>query len=181
MQELLEELHHIPRVIEITHQNRKAYRRVYVNLPKSTGRLPIGIQERSPVGSGAGRQEPCPGTSNPAPRNLGTAALHQGNSSTNSPLYSLERYSSGTHVGNIISVVSRPSQVTSQKKQFFEVCINTGNHAVRLKEIDLALVASDRDLFNQIWDRYRHTRGYGIRKIFLKPRDVHFVMVSPRG
>lgn len=181
MQGLLEELHHIPRVIEITHQNRKAYRRVYVNLPKSTGRLPIGIQERSPVGSGAGRQERCPGTWDPTPRNLGTATLHQGNSSTNSPLYGLERYSSGTHVGNIISVVSRPSQVTSQKKQFFEVCINTGNHAVRLKEIDLALVASDRDLFNQIWDRYRHTRGYGIRKIFLKPRDVHFVMVSPRG
>jgi hypothetical protein len=41
----------------------------------------------------------------------------------------------------------------------------------------LDCVASDGDLFQQIWDRHHHARGAGIRKIFLKPRDVHFVMV----
>ena len=71
--------------------------------------------------------------------------------------------------------------VSSQESQFFEVCVNTGNHAVRLKEIDLESVTSDRDLFERIWDRYSRSRGRGLRMVFLKPRDIHFVMVRPRG
>jgi hypothetical protein len=61
--------------------------------------------------------------------------------------------------------------------RFFEVCVNVGNHAVRLKEINLDFVASDRDLFENIWDSYSKERGI-LRRIFLKPCDVHFVMVG---
>ena len=49
LQELLEELHHVPRPIDVTHQSRKAYLRVYINHSKTTGRLSTGTQDRIPV------------------------------------------------------------------------------------------------------------------------------------
>lgn len=172
MQELLEELH-------LTHQSQNAHGTVYAEPSETTSRLPVTIQERNPIGSGARGEQSLQGMSHTVPRNLGTAALHRGGRDI--PLHNPRRYYPGCDIINLTSVVSPPPQVPSKKTQFFEVCINTGSNAVRLREIDLALVASDGDLFNEIWDRYRQTRGYGMRAIFLKPRDVHFVMVSSQG
>lgn len=62
--------------------------------------------------------------------------------------------------------------------RFFEVCINKGNHAIDHHEIDISEVTSDGELFELIWDKYKGSRGFGLRRLFLRPRDVHFVMVS---
>lgn len=56
--------------------------------------------------------------------------------------------------------------------------MNIGNYAIDHHEIDISNVESDSELFSRIWDRYNSSRGYGLRRIFLRPRNVDFVMVS---
>ncbi|KAH7335627.1 heterokaryon incompatibility protein-domain-containing protein [Pyrenochaeta sp. MPI-SDFR-AT-0127] len=62
--------------------------------------------------------------------------------------------------------------------RYFEVCINIGNYAIDHHEIDISRVTSDGELFELIWDKYNCSRGFGLRRLFLRPRDVHFVMFS---
>ena len=62
--------------------------------------------------------------------------------------------------------------------KYFEVCINIGNYAIRHHEINISHVTSDSELFELIWDKYNESRGIGLRRLFLRPRNVHFVMVS---
>jgi len=117
----------------------------------------------------------------PAPETMvsgaATTTMNQGRSNSAPQPYSPNQYLPGVGVGDS-NPTTQPLEAPLRQKGFFEVCINTGNSAVRLAEIPLEFVTSDRDLFKKIWDRYRKSWGYGIRQIFLKPRDVHFVMVS---
>jgi hypothetical protein len=62
--------------------------------------------------------------------------------------------------------------------KYFEVCINIGNYAIDHHEVDITGVTSDSELFELIWDKYNSSRGIGLRRVFLRPRDVQFVMVS---
>jgi len=105
-----------------------------------------------------------------------TAAVTQGGSNTVQQAYTPGQYLPGLGASNA-KPVPQPPPVPPRQKGFFEVCINTRNSAVRLAEIPLEFVTSDRDLFKKIWDRYRKSWGCGVRQVFLKPRDVHFVMV----
>lgn len=61
--------------------------------------------------------------------------------------------------------------------KFFEVCINIGNHEIRHQELDITDVTTDAELFSMIWQKYNASRGIGFRRLFLKPRNVHFVLV----
>ncbi|KPM46156.1 hypothetical protein AK830_g253 [Neonectria ditissima] len=153
LRELLDEMHHAPGLAD-------------------------GTQERNPSGSRTDNQELTSAPSSSVSTSLGTAAIQQSLSNRSGSWYDVEQRGSNPHIENSTPVTPLPAPALSWEKQFFEVCIGTGNHAVRLKEIDLAEVKSDGALFTQIWDRYHHTRGYGIRRIFLKPKDVHFVMFS---
>jgi hypothetical protein len=71
------------------------------------------------------------------------------------------------------------TEVTIDKRipTYFEVCTNIGNYAVGHFELDISQAATDGELFEKIWDTYNQSRGFGIRRFFLRPRDVHFVMV----
>jgi hypothetical protein len=60
---------------------------------------------------------------------------------------------------------------------YFEVCVSTGNFAIDHHEIDISRVTSDSELFELVWDKYNLSRG-GLRRLFLRPRDINFVMVS---
>jgi hypothetical protein len=60
---------------------------------------------------------------------------------------------------------------------YFEVCVSKGNHAIDHHEIDISRITSDSELFELIWDKYNVSRGRGLRRVFLRPRDVNFVMV----
>ncbi|KAF2011334.1 hypothetical protein BU24DRAFT_354887 [Aaosphaeria arxii CBS 175.79] len=62
--------------------------------------------------------------------------------------------------------------------RYFEVCVNIGNYAIDHHEIDISRVNSDSELFELIWDKYKVSRGIRLRRLFLRPRDVHFVMFS---
>ncbi|KAG4428249.1 hypothetical protein IFR05_016268 [Cadophora sp. M221] len=62
--------------------------------------------------------------------------------------------------------------------KFFEVCINIGNHAIDHHEINISHISSDGELFEMIWDKYNLSRGIGLRRFFLRPRSVDFVMFS---
>jgi hypothetical protein len=62
--------------------------------------------------------------------------------------------------------------------RYFEVCINISNYAIDHHEIDISHVTSDSELFALIWDKYNSSRGIGLRRLFLRPRNVDFVMVS---
>jgi hypothetical protein len=64
---------------------------------------------------------------------------------------------------------------------YFEVCVSKGNHAIDHHEIDISRITSDSELFELIWDKYNISRGSGLRRVFLRPRDVNFVMVSKAG
>ncbi|KAJ4315295.1 hypothetical protein N0V84_008451 [Fusarium piperis] len=66
----------------------------------------------------------------------------------------------------------------TNKKRYFEVCVNAANHEIHHREIDITLARSDGELFEMIWDTYNSCRGFGLRRFFLKPRDIHFVMFS---
>ncbi len=61
---------------------------------------------------------------------------------------------------------------------YLEICTNVGNHAVSHFELDISQAATDSELFEKLWNAYDQSRGFGIRRLFLRPCDVHFVMVS---
>jgi hypothetical protein len=90
-----------------------------------------------------------------------------GSSSQNTTNVSNHSLSTATHIVNI-----------SFLPKYFEVCINLGNYAIDHYEIDISRVTSDSELFELIWDKYNLSRGIGLRRLFLRPRSIHFVMVS---
>jgi hypothetical protein len=61
---------------------------------------------------------------------------------------------------------------------YFEVWVSKGNYAIDHHEIDISRMASDSELFELIWDRYNLSRGAGFQRLFLRPSDVNFVIVS---
>ena len=63
-------------------------------------------------------------------------------------------------------------------KRYFEVCVNIGNYAIDHHETDISDVENDSELFKRIWQKYCNSRGGRIRRLFLQPRNIHFVMVS---
>ena len=67
---------------------------------------------------------------------------------------------------------------STTRKQFFELCVNTGEFSIRLGEINLSKVKNDGDLFSAISAKYREIRGFRVRRILLKPVNIHFVRVS---
>lgn len=69
-------------------------------------------------------------------------------------------------------------QCPTLRKTFFEVCVNSGEHAVRLGEIDITSVRSDAELFSKIWTTYDSMKRNWPKKILVKPRGIHFVYVS---
>lgn len=81
---------------------------------------------------------------------------------------------------NIVSCMASGSdyvvEITSPFK-YFEVCVSTGNHAIDHHEVDISRISSDNELFEMIWDKYNISRGNGLRRLFLRPNDVNFVMV----
>ncbi|EHK97569.1 hypothetical protein M7I_6657 [Glarea lozoyensis 74030] len=79
--------------------------------------------------------------------------------------------------GSFLSTQSHIVHVTTSPK-FFEVCINIGNFAIEHHEVDISHVSSDSELFALIWDKYNSSRGIGLRRLFLRPRNVDFVMFS---
>lgn len=82
---------------------------------------------------------------------------------------------------NVLDPVrSRPAHILNVtfSPRYFEVCINIGNYAIDHHEIDISRVTSDGELFELIWDKYNCSRGFSLRRLFLRPRDVHFVMVG---
>lgn len=87
------------------------------------------------------------------------------------------------HAGNAQNIVSSTAsgsdyvvEITSPFK-YFEVCVSTGNHAIDHHEVDISRINSDNELFEMIWDKYNISRGIGLRRLFLRPSDVNFVMV----
>ncbi|RYO66448.1 hypothetical protein AA0116_g2074 [Alternaria tenuissima] len=82
---------------------------------------------------------------------------------------------------NIVSSTASGSdyvvEITSPFK-YFEVCVSTGNHAIDHHEVDISRIRSDNELFEMIWDKYNISRGIGLRRLFLRPSDVNFVMFS---
>jgi hypothetical protein len=98
----------------------------------------------------------------------GQGGVPSANKGAGSPSNALGAVPSGAdHVVNIAFSVG-----------YFEVCVSTGNHAVDHHEIDISRITSDSELFELIWDKYNLSRGMGLRRVFLRPRDVNFVMVS---
>ncbi|PSN74055.1 hypothetical protein BS50DRAFT_481151, partial [Corynespora cassiicola Philippines] len=62
--------------------------------------------------------------------------------------------------------------------RYFEICVNVGNFAIDHHELDISQISSDSELFELIWDKYNSSRGKGLRRLFLRPRNVDFVMFS---
>ncbi len=62
--------------------------------------------------------------------------------------------------------------------KFLEVCLDRPNYDIKHHEIEISKVGSDRELFEKIWDMYNSSRGIGLQRFFLRPRDVHFVVVN---
>lgn len=76
------------------------------------------------------------------------------------------------------SIPSLQDQRPTVRKTFFEVCVNSGEHAVRLGEIDITSVSSDAELFGKIWTTYDSMKRNWPKRIFIRPRGIHFVYVS---
>jgi hypothetical protein len=74
-----------------------------------------------------------------------------------------------------------PLSLANSKKMFLELCVNTGELDISLGEIDVSNVTSDGELFRRIYQCYKEIRGHRMRRIFLKPVDVHFIHVSSCG
>ncbi|KAI8930890.1 hypothetical protein NX059_011905 [Plenodomus lindquistii] len=62
--------------------------------------------------------------------------------------------------------------------KYFEICVNIGNFAIDHHEVDISEVATDSELFELIWEEYNTSRGRGLRRLFLRPRNIHFVEFS---
>ncbi|KAI1252351.1 hypothetical protein MGN70_006926 [Eutypa lata] len=67
---------------------------------------------------------------------------------------------------------------TTYIPKYFEVCINAGNHAIYHHELDISHSNSAGELFAMIWDKYKTSRRSALKRILLRPKDVHFVMFS---
>ncbi|ETS79269.1 hypothetical protein PFICI_09122 [Pestalotiopsis fici W106-1] len=95
--------------------------------------------------------------------------------------------------GNLSELVSEASNLTTSNQHpvgltkvtvdrgesiYFEVCTDIGNSAVGHFEIDITQTATDGELFEKIWDIYNRNRGVGLRRLFLRPCNVHFVLFS---
>lgn len=76
-----------------------------------------------------------------------------------------------------VSTIAASSKIHIHSSSFFEVCTNVGKHKINHHEIDISQVDSDNELFKKIWERYNTSRGVGLRRLFLRPSNVHFVEV----
>ena len=107
------------------------------------------------------------------------------------PMYSMEPTLESGGLQPISSSSHKPTNVSDPSiseashivniafsPKYFEVCINIGNYAIDHHEIDISRVISDGELFELIWNKYNSSRGIGLRRLFLRPRNVDFVMVS---
>ena len=65
----------------------------------------------------------------------------------------------------------------NKQRQFFELCVNTGELAISLGEIDITHVENDQQLFTAIHSKYRELRGIRLWRVLIKPRNIHFVLV----
>ncbi|KAI1404976.1 hypothetical protein F4819DRAFT_446130 [Hypoxylon fuscum] len=65
--------------------------------------------------------------------------------------------------------------------KYFEVCVNIGYHAIEHHEFDISIINSDWTLFEEIRGKYKASRGSDMRRLFLRPRYVHFAMFSISG
>ncbi|KAF3025503.1 hypothetical protein E8E14_007646 [Neopestalotiopsis sp. 37M] len=66
----------------------------------------------------------------------------------------------------------------TSKPTYFEVCTNIGNSAVGHFELDISRTTTDGEMFDKIWGVYNLNRGIGLRRLFLRPCNVHFVLFS---
>jgi hypothetical protein len=103
----------------------------------------VGVEERNPAAPVGETQQSIPGASHSVPLSLRTTSLQQTSSSRDGSGCDPGRRAPMIRLDPLTSVVHAPPRELSQKKRFFEVCINTGNHAVRLHEINLDCVTSD--------------------------------------
>lgn len=108
-----------------------------------------------------------PATPSPSPSNSATQPVGAGQASTTG--------------GQSVNASGNNNQVligrTSQIPNFLELCVNVDSFEIRLGEISLSSINTDQSLFDAIWKRYRETRGWGIRQLFVKPSDINFVQV----
>jgi hypothetical protein len=132
------------------------------------------------------RKAPSGGASRPQPNadlaTAGAGSIHHGTIQSMRPSSSLAAVqSTGSRSQTSANLsLSEAAHVVdiAFSPRFFEVCINVGNHAIDHHEIDISRTTSDNELFELIWDKYNSSRGIGLRRLFLRPRSVHFVMVS---
>lgn len=109
--------------------------------------------------------------------------IEPGSTHAREPLQELEAAGLATsNSQNSTTVASSSSGATHVVEinfapKYFEVCTNVGNYTVDHQELDISRVVSDNELFEMILDKYNSSRGLGLRRIFLRPKDVHFVMV----
>lgn len=70
------------------------------------------------------------------------------------------------------------SQLPNQRtRRFFELCVNVSDLEVRLGELDITSVQGDTALFQSIHDRYHDLRAHRWQRVFMKPINIHFVLV----
>ncbi|KAG8534374.1 uncharacterized protein KY384_001219 [Bacidia gigantensis] len=63
--------------------------------------------------------------------------------------------------------------------KYFELCVNTGEFAKTLGEIDITRTTDDLSFFKLIYNRYREVRGYRFKQHYLlKPVAMQFVHFS---
>ena len=69
------------------------------------------------------------------------------------------------------------SRTVTNATRFLEVCVNTGRNTIKLAEIDTSTVTDDGELFRQINKEYYKLRGTGLKRMFMRPVGVHYVLV----
>ena len=91
---------------------------------------------------------------------------------------SLDQTSSGPAGGEIQGLQREGTCLADSGKSFFELCINQGENAIALSEINLGSICTDGHFFGAIKTAYEAARG--IRRWFLlvKPKDIQYVKVS---
>lgn len=89
-----------------------------------------------------------------------------------------------------IAMASLGDQTTNSQncvtnvKKYLELCVNVSRHSINLGEINVSSIASDGQLFDEIWKTYCDIKGKDwkatLRNWFLEPDDVLFVLVSSK-
>ena len=74
----------------------------------------------------------------------------------------------------------RPHQAIGDRR-FLEICVNTGDYTISLGEIDITTVATDGELFGRVAQSYRELRGAHFKRVFMKPANIHYVLVCKRS